>query len=72
MRCEECGAEADEQGLGWRALIGEEDDGELMVGVFCPDDENFVIAPGHPLLDRERVLEENGRFLIVTKEGVPS
>jgi hypothetical protein len=22
---------------GWRALIGEEDDGELMVAVFCPD-----------------------------------
>jgi hypothetical protein len=36
VRCAECGAEADEQARGWRALIGEEDDGELMVAVFCP------------------------------------
>lgn len=34
MRCEECGADADEQARGWRALLGEEDDGELMVSVF--------------------------------------
>ena len=31
MRCEECGAEADENARGWRALPGEEDDGELIV-----------------------------------------
>jgi hypothetical protein len=36
MCCAECGVEADEQARGWRALIGEEDDGELMVAVLCP------------------------------------
>jgi hypothetical protein len=36
MRCEECGAEADERARGWRALLGEEDDGSLMVALFCP------------------------------------
>lgn len=34
------------------------------------DDEHFVIAPGHPRLDGERIVEEAGRFLIVTKEDV--
>jgi hypothetical protein len=37
MRCEECGAEAEEQARGWRALIGEEDDGEVVVCVFCAE-----------------------------------
>ena len=34
------------------------------------DDEHFVIAPGHPRLDGERIVEEEDRFLIVTKEDV--
>lgn len=34
------------------------------------DDEHFVIAPGHPRLDEERIVEEADRFLIVTKEDV--
>lgn len=34
------------------------------------DDEHFVIAPGHPRLDGERIVEEADRFLIVTKEDV--
>jgi len=34
------------------------------------DDEHFVIAPGHPHLDGERIVEEADRFLIVTKEDV--
>jgi DNA-directed RNA polymerase subunit RPC12/RpoP len=37
VKCAECGAEADEQARGWRAMIGEEDDGELGVCVFCPE-----------------------------------
>jgi hypothetical protein len=36
VRCAECGIESDERALGWRALIGEEDDGSLIVAVFCP------------------------------------
>lgn len=35
VRGEECGVESDD-GQGWRALIGEEDDDSLMVAVFCP------------------------------------
>jgi hypothetical protein len=34
------------------------------------DDEHFVITPGHPRLDGERIVEEEDRFLIVTKEDV--
>ena len=34
------------------------------------DDQWFVIAPGHPRLDGERIIEEEDRFLIVTKEDV--
>jgi hypothetical protein len=34
------------------------------------DDEHFVIAPGHPRLEGERVIAERGHFLIVTKEDV--
>jgi hypothetical protein len=34
------------------------------------DDNHFVIAAGHPLLERERVVEEDDGFLIVTKEDV--
>lgn len=34
------------------------------------DDDQFVIVPGHPLLNGERILEENGTFLIVTKEAL--
>ena len=39
MRCVECGAEADEQALGWRALLGEEweTDGSLFVVTYCPE-----------------------------------
>lgn len=37
MVCEECGARADEQADGWRALHGEEDDGTLVTVVFCPE-----------------------------------
>ena len=37
MNCEECGAKSDDQARSRRALIGEEDDGELMVATFCPD-----------------------------------
>jgi len=36
MRCAECGAESDERVEGWRAMLGEEDDGELVTVVFCP------------------------------------
>jgi hypothetical protein len=34
MRCAECGID-DERARGWRALLGEDDDGELMVATFC-------------------------------------
>ena len=35
------------------------------------DDQWFVIAPGHPRIDGERIVEEEeDRFLIVTKEDV--
>jgi hypothetical protein len=34
------------------------------------DDQWFVIAPGHPRLDGERIVKEDDRFLIVTKEDV--
>jgi len=34
------------------------------------DDEHFVIAPGHARLDGERIVEEEDRFSIVTKEDV--
>ena len=34
------------------------------------DDEHFVIAPGHPRLDGERIIDEEDRFLIVTKEDI--
>jgi hypothetical protein len=34
------------------------------------DDEHFVITPGHPRLDGERVVEEEDHFLIVTKEDL--
>jgi hypothetical protein len=34
------------------------------------DDDHFVIAPRHPRLDGERIVEEDDRFLIVTKEDV--
>jgi hypothetical protein len=34
------------------------------------DEEWFVIARGHPLLDGERVVEEEDHYLIVTKEDV--
>lgn len=34
------------------------------------DDEHFVIVPGHPRLDREKIVEEEHRFLIVSKEDV--
>ena len=34
------------------------------------DDEWFVIARGHPLLDGERIVEEEEHYLIVTKENV--
>ena len=37
MRCSERGVEADDQALGWRALTGEEDDGELMMVVVACD-----------------------------------
>jgi hypothetical protein len=37
MTCEGCEAEADGRAQGWRALIGEEDDGSLMVAVFCAE-----------------------------------
>jgi hypothetical protein len=30
----------------------------------------IVIAPGHPRLDGERIVEEEDRFLILTKEDV--
>jgi hypothetical protein len=36
MHSDECGREADSGARGWRAYLGEEDDGSLMVGVFCP------------------------------------
>ena len=31
------------------------------------DDEHFFIAPGHPVLDGERVVEDSGDFLVVSK-----
>lgn len=34
------------------------------------DDERFLIAPGHPRLEGERIVEEEDRFQIVTKEDV--
>jgi hypothetical protein len=34
------------------------------------DDEWFVIAPGHPRLEDERIVEKGDRFLIVSKEDV--
>ena len=34
------------------------------------DNQWFVIAPGHPRLDGERIVEEEGRFSIVTKADV--
>jgi hypothetical protein len=34
------------------------------------DEEWFVIARGHPLLDGERIVEEEDHYLIVTKEDV--
>ena len=34
------------------------------------DGEHFVIVPGHPLLDGEKIVEEGNRFLIVSKEDV--
>jgi hypothetical protein len=39
MRCEEFGAEADDQARGWRAMLGEEweTDGSLFVVTYCPD-----------------------------------
>ena len=39
-------------------------------GIVCSDDQWFVIAPGHPRLDGERIVEEEDRFLVVTKEDV--
>jgi len=36
MRRAECGISRTSS-QGWRALTGEEDDGELMVAVFCPE-----------------------------------
>lgn len=36
MRCAECGIETEDKARGWRALVGEEDDGGVMVAVFCP------------------------------------
>ena len=34
------------------------------------DDEWFVIARGHPILDGERIVEEEEHYFIVTKENV--
>ena len=34
------------------------------------DGERFVIVPGHPRLDGEKIVEEGNRFLIVSKEDV--
>ena len=34
------------------------------------DGEHFVIVPGHPRLDGEKIVEEGNRFLIVSKEDV--
>jgi hypothetical protein len=34
------------------------------------EDGHFVIAPGHPQLDGERVVEKEEHFLIVTKEDI--
>jgi hypothetical protein len=35
LHCIACGLKAAEKAQGWRALLGEEDDGELMVAVFA-------------------------------------
>ena len=35
MHFHERGCKAVVDARGWRALVGEEDDGELMVGMFC-------------------------------------
>jgi hypothetical protein len=37
VHCAECGAKADDLARGWRAYLGEEDDGSLMVATFCPE-----------------------------------
>ena len=34
------------------------------------DDEHFLIAPEHPRLDGERVVEKYDHFLVVTKEDL--
>jgi hypothetical protein len=34
------------------------------------DDEQFVIAPGHPRLEGERIVAERDGFVIVSKEDV--
>jgi hypothetical protein len=57
VRCSECGIEADDKARGWRAMLGEEDDGELMVGVFCPACAEREFGD-HPL----RVRRHNGRL----------
>src|SRR5215217_85653 len=37
VRCEECGAEADEHARGWRAMLGLEDDDTVVTVVLCPE-----------------------------------
>ena len=34
------------------------------------DDEHFVIVPGHPRLDGEKIVAEEQRFLIVSKKDL--
>jgi hypothetical protein len=57
MRCDEGGCEIAADARGWRAMIGEEDDGTLMVATFCLARAGVRVArsalfgvrePGHP------------------------
>ena len=37
VRCEECGREDDGEARGWKAYLGDADDGGDEVLVFCPE-----------------------------------
>jgi len=49
-RCAERGAESDEQGRGWRAMHGLEDDDTVVTVVLCPEcaEREFGRSSGTP------------------------
>jgi len=50
MTCAECGADADEQAQGWRAMLGLEDDDTVVTVVLCPEcaEREFGAKPETP------------------------